>query len=131
MKSLIFNFLANYYIDIIVVIVIIVAFFIKYKGDYKKFLIDRAKTLVALAEKEFGSGSGSYKFSLVVTELYQKLPISIRFLFPQKQIEEMIEDAVKELREYLNAGGNLLGYDAEKVSNLPPESSMILEKVTE
>ena len=58
--------------------------------------------LVVEAEREFGNGTGSLKYAAVTTWLYDRLPTIIKILFTDKQIDEMIEQAVKDMKEYLD-----------------------------
>lgn len=74
-------------------------------------------SLVVKAEKRLGSGTGGLKYAMVVEELYGVLPAVVRMLFTQSDIDEMIESGVKTLKEYLETGRTLSGYDDEVYIN--------------
>lgn len=62
--------------------------------------------LVTEAEKEFGNGTGALKYAAVTTWLYERLPSIIKVLFTSKQIDLMIEKAVKDMKDYLDTNIN-------------------------
>lgn len=71
-------------------------------------------SLVVQAEKTLGSGTGELKYAYVIDHLYDKLPAIISFLFTKKEIDNMIEDSVKKLKDVLSSGITLTGYDDER-----------------
>ena len=92
---------ANLY-DILTVIVFVVGcvFLVRkgYEGKVKEMLF----YLVCKAEELYGSGTGELKYSAVVTWVYEKLPPIMRLLFTTKQIDQYIEAAVLQMKEYLS-----------------------------
>ena len=72
----------------------------------RRGLSERAKKillgLVAEAERAFGAGTGAIKFSAVLGRLYGALPETVQFLFSQETIASWIEDAVLQLKGYLD-----------------------------
>lgn len=51
--------------------------------------------LVSRAEKEFGSGTGELKKSVVIQWVYEKLPKIVTCFFTPKEIENLIESALE------------------------------------
>ena len=96
------NFLLEHWSSILAVLVLLVALFFLVKKGYKKYAKQIVFYLVCKAEEEFGSGTGTLKYAAVTTWLYEKLPAVCKFFFTQKQIDKMIEEAVSEMKEWLN-----------------------------
>lgn len=70
--------------------------------------------LVVKAEKYLGSGTGSLKKATVISWIYSKVPPGIRWMFTENDLSDMIEWAVKKLKDSLSDGTvNLSGYDDE------------------
>jgi len=76
------------------------------------FLVKRGATkqvreilfyLVTKAEAEFGRGTGELKFAAVTTWIYERLPAIVRLLFTTKEIDNLIEEAVQKMKEYLES----------------------------
>lgn len=72
----------------------------------RRGLSEQAKSillgLVAEAESIFGAGTGQIKFSAVLGRLYAALPGTVQLLFSQKTVASWIEDAVMQLKGYLD-----------------------------
>lgn len=89
---------------------------------YKKGKVSLVKkiilSLVVEAEKYLGSKTGDLKYAFVVKNLYNILPLSLRVLFTQKQIDDFIEEAVQYLKIYLSEDKNLMSYDNENLKVL-------------
>lgn len=62
--------------------------------------------IVVKAEALFGDGTGEIKYSFVQDYLYDKLPPIVRLFVSEKQIDKMIEDAVKEMKRQLDDNPN-------------------------
>lgn len=92
----------NYWGIILLVVFIIVAFIVAIKIGYKKQIKQLLLALVVKAEKEYGSGTGKVKFSAVCEWVYEKLPSLARLFISAKDIENLIEDAVDYMKEYLS-----------------------------
>jgi hypothetical protein len=106
----------RYYNVIIVAILVIALGFVLYAVRKKNENLFRHMilALVIKAEKYLGSGTGSLKYSTVVRWIYEKIPLSIRGLFTQDDIDNFIEWSVDYLKDYLKDGHvNLSGYDDE------------------
>lgn len=91
----------NYWGSIILVVLIIVVFIVAIKVGYKKQIKQLLLALVVKAEKEYGSGTGKVKFSAVCNWIYDKLPPIARIFITSKDIENLIETAVLEMKDYL------------------------------
>jgi len=104
------EFLINYWYIIIAVVAIITGIIVLWRNGYKTYIAKILFFLVTQAEKQYGSGTGDLKYAAVTTWLYEKMPIAIRFLFSPKVIDELIEKAVIEMKEYLkkNTQANIL-----------------------
>lgn len=103
---------ANIYSIIAVVLFIIGLLFI-YKAGKKDFVREAVLSLVVQAEKALGSGTGELKYAMVIEEVYNKLPSILTLLITKKELDTMIENSVKYLKDYLNTGRDLLGYEDE------------------
>jgi hypothetical protein len=57
--------------------------------------------LVCKAEETYGNGTGAIKYAAVTTWLYERMPSLIKFIFSQKEIGHMVEQAVVEMKKYL------------------------------
>lgn len=113
MNSLIFELFKQHSLDIIVVLVfvLVLGYLVKIgKTDTVKKII---LSLVVQAEKALGSGTGELKYAFVVDALYSKLPAVIRLLYSKKEINQFIEDAVQQLKNNLDSGNTLSGYENE------------------
>jgi len=96
-----FNFLIVNWDSVLVVVVAILALIYLYKRGAKKKVFKILFYLVTLAEEEFGGGTGQLKFAAVTTWIYERLPAITKLLFTTKQIDNMIEDAVERMKDYL------------------------------
>jgi len=71
-------------------------------------------TLVTMAEKEFGSGTGKIKYNYVLDQFYTIMPKILKLLITRKLIDEYIQIALKELKDALENGMTLYGYEKEQ-----------------
>lgn len=92
---------ANLY-DILTVIVFVVGCVFLVRRGYESKVKEMLLYLVCKAEELYGSGTGELKYSAVVTWVYEKLPPIMRLLFTTKQIDQYIEAAVLQMKEYLS-----------------------------
>lgn len=120
MSSLILTFLQTYWLDIVIAVVVLgVAIFLYVKGYNKKFLNHIVLALVVEAEQKLGGGgTGEFKFSDVMSQLYAKLPIIVRLFVSQKYLEDLIETNVNDLREFLKNGGDISDYQVKLMGNM-------------
>lgn len=92
--------------SVLVVVLFILAMVYMVKKGATKQVNGMLFYLVSEAEREFGSGTGALKYSAVTTWLYERLPVIIKLLFTDKQIDKMIENAVTDMKEYLGKNIN-------------------------
>jgi hypothetical protein len=95
------QFLSAHYLDILAVAVFLIAMLLLIKNGYKPKVKEILFYLVTQAEKQFGEKQGQLKYACVVTWLYERLPAVCRFFFTQKELNALIESAVKRMKEYL------------------------------
>lgn len=95
------DFVTNYWSSILAVIALIVFLVILVKYGYTKYAKQICFYLVCQAESEFGSGTGVLKYAAVTAWLYDKLPAVCKFFFTDKQIDTLIEDAVTQMKDWL------------------------------
>lgn len=114
------NFVMSYWDSILLVVafMLFVLWLVRsgYKVAVKKILL----YLVTQAEIEFGSGTGELKYALVATWLFERLPLLARILLTEKTIDNLIEQAVEKMKEYLadNEKARLLISDAPEDVNI-------------
>lgn len=86
---------------------------------YKRGEVGRLKYIVLYfvvqAEKALGSGTGELKYAMVINSIYQYLPSILRFLFTEKELDSLIEEAVKKLKNALSNGATLLSIAEEAI----------------
>lgn len=100
------DFIIGNWDSILVVILFIIGILFMIKRGATKQVNEILFYLVTEAEREFGNGTGSLKYAAVTTWLYERLPSVIKILFTSKQIDLMIEKAVKEMKDYLDTNSN-------------------------
>ena len=92
---------------------------ILYKRGKKDIVKKIIYSLVVRAEKELGSATGGAKYSLVISQLYLRLPFILKLLFTQAELNIYIEDAVQWLKSKLqDPTVTLLNYDDEFTLNI-------------
>lgn len=100
------NFVTEHLGSIIVVLVLLATAAVLYfvaKGKYRNAAKQILLSLVVAAEKNFGGGTGKIKFSYVAEKLYEKMPAVIQIMFTEEDIEDMIEEAVDKMKDFLTA----------------------------
>ena len=101
--------------SIMVVLFIVIGLLFLYKRGKKEFVRQAVLSLVVQAEKALGSGTGDLKYVMVVENVYKILPPILKLLISQNELDNMIEDAVQYLKEYLEKGKDLLSYEDEYI----------------
>lgn len=86
---------------ILAVLVVATVLFFAAKGKYRKTAKQILLALVLSAEKKFGGGTGEVKFAMVADALYERMPFIIQILFTEKDIANMIEEAVCKMKDIL------------------------------
>ena len=80
-------------------LVVIISLIWMWKNGYRKQVREMLLILVIQAEKAWGRGTGAVKFS----EVYNKLPTIVTLLFSKNDIEQMINDAVEQMKRYIES----------------------------
>jgi len=106
-------FIQTYWLDTLVSLIIIGGLSYLYKIGKKETVRKIILALVIQAEKALGSNTGELKYTMVVERLYELSPFLLKLLVTKKEIDNMIEDAVIFMKNYLAEGRTLLGYDEE------------------
>lgn len=96
------DIIMNNWDSVLVVILFIIGILFMIKKGATKQVNEILFFLATKAEREFGNGTGLLKYAAVTTWLYEKLPSIIKILFTSKQIDQMIEKAVKDMKDYLD-----------------------------
>ncbi|MTI57498.1 hypothetical protein [Geosporobacter ferrireducens] len=91
------------------ILMLVYLYSINRKDLLKKIIL----VLVVQAEKQLGSGTGALKYAMVVEKIYRIVPLSFRWFLTEKELDRMIEEAVKYLKAYLAQGKNLVGHEGE------------------
>ena len=89
----------NLIVNIAIVLIAIFSLIWLWRKGYRKQVREILLILVIQAEKAWGSGTGAVKFS----EVYNKLPTIVTLLFTRNDIEQMINDAVEQMKRYIES----------------------------
>ena len=100
MENIFTEHLGSIIVIIAIFAVAAVLFFIA-KGKYRKIAKRILLSLVVAAEQQFGGKTGEIKFSYVAEKLHEKLPFVVQLLFTEKDIANMIAEAVCKMKEIL------------------------------
>lgn len=114
MLKFIIAFIMIHWIDALLGIVLVGGLVYLWRSGKKKQVKRIIYFLVCQAEQMLGSRTGPEKLAAVWAGIYKNLPWAIRFFFTQQQLQDYIEEAVKELKRRLNQDDvNLLNYADE------------------
>ena len=89
----------NLIVNMAIVLIAIFSLIWLWKKGYRKQVREILLILVIQAEKAWGRGTGAVKFS----EVYNKLPTIVTLLFTRNDIEQMINDAVEQMKRYIES----------------------------
>lgn len=89
----------NLIVNTAIALVAIISLIWMWKKGYRKQVREMLLILVIQAEKAWGRGTGAVKFS----EVYNKLPTIVTLLFTRNDIEQMINDAVEQMKRYIES----------------------------
>ena len=89
--------------SVLVVLLFIIALIFMLRKGATRQVNEMLFYLVTEAEKQFGGGTGQLKYAAVVAWLYERLPLIVRILYTEKQIDLLIEDAVERMKKYLES----------------------------
>lgn len=94
------NILVNV-IVIVAILVIVAVLYFAAKGKYRKVAKRILLSFVVAAEEKFGGGTGEVKFAYVADKLHERMPVVVQFLFTEKDVANMIEEAVDKMKQLL------------------------------
>lgn len=87
-------------VPVIVIAIIIIGVIVLAYNNKKGLLARAALYAVSKAEEAWGSDTGRIKFAEVYTYLTKQYPI-VTFFFSEKQLTQIIEDALTEMKKIL------------------------------
>ena len=99
--ELIKTLILTYGLDLLFIAALAAGIYYLIKNGKKDIAYSCIYDLVIRAENALGEGTGELKYTYVVSEIYTKLPMSIRFFFTKKDIDTYIELAVEKMKAYL------------------------------
>ncbi len=102
MHSVVYSFIKTNMVDIILILLLVASGLILYKRGHHELVKKIVFSLVVEAEKKLGSGTGRLKYDMVLEGLYKRLPWILRVIYTQQQLDDLIEDAVGRLKEFLS-----------------------------
>ncbi len=116
------SFIAQHWDSVLVVILFIVACIVLIRKGSTAYVKQMLFYLVTQAEAEYGSGTGELKYAAVTTWLYERIPAIVKFFFTAKQIDQLIEAAVDQMKEYLkkNVSAQAFVVTTNEINNVVP-----------
>lgn len=87
-------------VPLLVVTIIVIAVVVMMWNNKKGLLARAALYAVSKAEETWGSDTGRIKFAEVYTYLSKQYPL-VTFFFTEKQLTQIIEDALTEMKKIL------------------------------
>ena len=109
----IMKFLVANWDSVLVVVGFLALVAVLIKRGETKILKNILFKLVTQAEREFGSGTGTLKYAAVSDWLYQRMPAVLKFLFTEKDIDNMIESVLAEAKAKWGTNDNVKQYIEE------------------
>ncbi len=122
------EFIKLNYASIVVVLLFAIGLLFLYKKGKKEFVRQVVLSLVVQAEKALGSGTGELKYAMVVEGLYKVLPSVLTMLISMKELDNLIEDGLQYMKNYLSTNKDLLSYDDEYIKTYkvsPPNDALV------
>ncbi len=110
----ILQFIIKYWDSILLVVLVLGFIVYLIKTGQTKVLKQIAIKLVTEAEGEYGSGTGIVKKSAVVSWLYNHLPAILKFIFTEKDLENIVETVLEEAKKKWEANESLSTYIENK-----------------
>lgn len=110
----ILQFIIKYWDSILLVVLVLGFVVYLIKTGQTKVLKQIAIKLVTEAEGEYGSGTGIVKKSAVVSWLYNHLPAILKFIFTEKDLENIVETVLEEAKKKWEANESLSTYIENK-----------------
>lgn len=109
-----YNFLKLGWSNILIIVIVFFSLIYLYRIGKRDTARKIILGLVIQAEKALGSGTGELKYAMVVERAYNVLPTLIRFFITKKELDNLIEEAVRYMKTQLSEGKDILGYGGEK-----------------
>lgn len=106
----ILQFLLKNWDSVILVIVVIGVLIYLIKTGQTKILKKIAIRLVTEAEGELGDGTGIFKQAAVIEWLYDKIPAVLKILFTKKDLENLVDAVVEEVKRKWAENENIQTY---------------------
>lgn len=94
------EFISTYWASILIVLAIVAVCVVLALRGKKQIIYKMLYVLIDEAEEQFGSGTGKVKFSYVLEAIYDKLPSVIKVFVTYSTLEQWIEDALADMKEY-------------------------------
>lgn len=101
---MILEFLKSYGLDILILAVAIVSVLYLYYNGKKDYLRKVVLNLVREAEDLLGRKTGELKYAYVVSEVYKRLPKILTVFITKEFLDNLIEDGVYILKDYIDNG---------------------------
>lgn len=106
--ELIKQFTVNHWLDILFVVLFIAGLMTMWVRGYKKEVRSVILDLVAKAEAELGSGTGRIKYIRVTRWIYARVPWIVKAFISDEELDDLIEAAVTELKNYVRGNKTAL-----------------------
>lgn len=97
----ILGFLATNLASVLVVILFIVGAIYLWKQGYKSNVSLYILTLIAKAESEFSHSESKEKLESVITGVYERFPMIIKFFYSRNDLVKLINEMVADTKEWL------------------------------
>jgi hypothetical protein len=97
------NFIIANWDSVLLVALVVAGLIVMARAGYVKQVRHILFYLVSEAEAQFGGGTGTLKYAAVATWLFERLPAIAKMILTPKTIDELIEEAVEQMKIYLRA----------------------------
>ncbi|WP_409229455.1 hypothetical protein [Gudongella sp. SC589] len=97
------NFIMANWDSLLLVALVVAGLIVMARAGYIKQVRQILFYLVTEAEAQFGGGTGQLKYAAVATWLFERLPAIAKMILTPKTIDELIEEAVEQMKIYLRA----------------------------
>ena len=111
------NWIVNNPITFLVGVIIVIAVAILIWKNKRGLLYKAALYAVSKAEEAWGSDTGKIKFAEVYTYIKKEYPI-VTFFFTEKQLTDIIETALEEMKKILAAKQAKLESEEKKAESI-------------
>lgn len=101
MLELLLEVLKLYWVDILISAIFISILIFLWKRGKKQLVKKIILELVCKAEQTYGSGTGTIKLAMVWSGIYNRLPLLVRLVFTQAELQSIIEYWVDWLKKQL------------------------------